>query len=139
MEACDGDLVEAIADLELHVPNELMARAHRARGQRAWRARFNWEAPKLGACHALDLPFDFGTLDVAGWRDFAGAHDPRADELSTRMREAWRSFAATGEPSDAVIGPWPEDQLVGLGTDAAVGADAVARRLDAWLGDASRR
>ena len=92
--ACDGDLVEALADLELHVPNELMARAHRARGQHVWRARFNWEAPNLGACHALDLPFDFGTLDVAGWRDFAGAHDPRADDLSTRMREAWRSFAA---------------------------------------------
>ena len=114
-QACDGDLVEAIADLELHVPNELMARAHRERGQRAWRARFNWEAPNLGACHALDLPFDFGTLDVSGWRDFAGAHDPRADELSTRMRQAWRSFAAFGEPSDAVIGIWPEDHLVGLG------------------------
>ena len=121
LQACDGDLVEALADLELHVPNELMARAHRARGQRVWRARFNWEAPNLGACHALDLPFNFGTLDVAGWRDFAGAHDPRADELSARMRAAWRSFAATGEPADAVIGPWPEDQLVGLGTDATRG------------------
>ena len=33
LHACDGDLVEALADLELHVPNELMARAHRARGQ----------------------------------------------------------------------------------------------------------
>ena len=41
-----------------------------------------------GACHALDLPFTFGTLDVDGWRDFAGAHDPQADALSQRMRTA---------------------------------------------------
>ena len=33
-DACDGDLVEAVADLDLHVPNELLARAHDARGQR---------------------------------------------------------------------------------------------------------
>ncbi len=136
LQACNGDLVEAIADLDLHVPNELMAHAHRARGQPAWRARFNWEAPNLGACHALDLPFDFGTLDVAGWRDFAGAHHQSADDLSARMRQAWCSFATTGEPSDAVIGAWPQDQLVGLGPDATVGADAVERRLAAWLGEA---
>jgi para-nitrobenzyl esterase len=135
LQACDGDLVEAIADLELHVPNELMARAHRARGHRVWRARFNWEAPNLGACHALDLPFDFGTLDVSGWREFAGAHDPRADQLSARMREAWRSFAVAGEPSDTVIGPWPQDQLVGLGSDGTVGPDAVEHRLGVWLRD----
>ena len=34
LDACGGDLVEAVADLELHVPNELLARAHEARGQR---------------------------------------------------------------------------------------------------------
>jgi hypothetical protein len=29
---------------------------------------------------------------------------------------------------------WPDDQLVGLGADAAIGPDAVEGRLDAWLG-----
>ncbi len=71
--ACDGDLVEAVADLELHVPNELLARAHRARGNPVYRYRFNWEAPVRRACHTLDLPFTFGTLDVSTWREFAGA------------------------------------------------------------------
>ena len=32
--ACGGDLVEAVADLELHVPNELLARGARGAGQR---------------------------------------------------------------------------------------------------------
>ena len=95
LEACGGDLVEAVADLELHLPNELLARAHRARGNPVYRYRFNWEAPVRRACHALDLPFTFGTLDVSDWREFAGAQgDERADALSTRMQEAWTSFAA---------------------------------------------
>jgi para-nitrobenzyl esterase len=137
LRACGGDLVEAVADLDLHLPNELMARAHRARGNRVWRYRFTWEAPVRGACHALDLPFTFGTLDVAGWRDFAGAHDPRADDLSTRMRRAWAAFATGAEPVDAVVGRWPEPELVHLGADATLGDDAVARRVGVWLGEST--
>ena len=51
------------------------------------------------ACHALDLPFTFGALDVSTWREFAGAVGERsapADALSVRMQQAWTSFAATG-------------------------------------------
>jgi para-nitrobenzyl esterase len=135
LRACNGDLVEAVADLDLHLPNELMARAHRERGNRVWRYRFTWEAPGRGACHALDLPFTFGTLDVAGWRDFAGAHDERADALSDRLRSAWTSFARSGEPADDAVGLWPDDTLVHLGADATTGDDAVARRTRVWLGD----
>ncbi len=138
-DACGGDLVEAVADLELHLPNELLARAHRAHGNAVYRYRFNWEAPVRRACHALDLPFTFGTLDVAGWREFAGADGTRAadaDALSSRVQEAWTSFAADGAPRDTTIGPWPEDVVVGLGIDAPIGDDDVARRIRIWLGEA---
>ncbi|MDQ1432696.1 MAG: para-nitrobenzyl esterase, partial [Actinomycetota bacterium] len=135
LDACGGDLVEAVADLELHLPNELLARAHRARGHDVFRYRFNWEAPVRRACHALDLPFTFGTLDVSTWREFAGADDPRADVLSARMQQAWTSFAADGAPRDDTIGGWPEGELVGLGIDAPVGDDAVADRVRVWLGE----
>jgi para-nitrobenzyl esterase len=100
-----------------------------------FRSRFNWEAPVRRACHALDLPFTFGTLDVSTWREFAGADDPRADVLSTRMQQAWTSFAADGAPRDDTIGGWPEGELVGLGIDAPVGDDAVADRVRVWLGE----
>src|SRR5262245_1173219 len=134
---CNGDLVEAVADLDLHVPNELLARAHEARGHPVWRYRFAWEAPRLGACHALDLPFTFGSFDVAGWREWAGATEPRADELSRRMQSAWTSFAGEGSPSDDELGPWPRGSLVQLGVaPAATTRDAVARRVDVWLGEA---
>jgi para-nitrobenzyl esterase len=140
LRACDGDLVEAVADLDVHVPNELMARAHEQHGHPVWRYRFDWQAPVRGSCHALDLPFTFGTLDVDGWRDFAGAHDARADALSLRMRTAWTSFARTGHPDDDVVGPWPQRAVVRLDGDVSGGSsgvDAVAQRIGVWLGDGS--
>jgi para-nitrobenzyl esterase len=139
LRACDGDVVEAVADLDLHVPNELLARAHEARGNAVWRYRFTWEAPVRRACHALDIPFTFGTLDVDGWRDFAGADDASADALSDRMQTAWTSFASAGTPVDDVIGAWPANTLVHLGRAATSGDDPVARRVRAWLGEGSHR
>jgi para-nitrobenzyl esterase len=135
------DMVEAVADLELHVPNELLARAHEARRNPVFRYRFTWEAPERRACHALDLPFTFGTLDVETWRDFAGAagaRSPAADALSARMQEAWTSFAATGVPADPVAGPWPPDRSmpVHLGPAEPTNVDdVVARRVAIWLGE----
>ena len=125
-----GDLVESVADLELHVPNEVLARAHEARGNPVFRYRFTWEAPVKRACHALDLPFTFGTLDVSTWRDFAGAQGANAaaaDSLSGRMRAAWAAFAATGAP-------WSTNELVQLGRDDTTGPDAVSERVDLWIG-----
>jgi para-nitrobenzyl esterase len=136
------DLVESIADVELHVPNEMLARGHEARGNRVHRYRFTWEAPVRRACHALDLPFTFGTLDVGAWREFSGADGERAaaaDALSSRMQEAWTTFAATGTPTDAVAGDWPADRSVHvpLGADPASATDdAVSRRTAIWLGEA---
>ena len=129
-----GDLVESVADLELHVPNELLARAHEARGNPVYRYRFTWEAPVKRACHALDLPFTFGTLDVSTWREFAGAQGTdraAADALSARMRDAWAAFAATGAP-------WTTTELVELGREDSTGPDAVSERVDLWIGDSAR-
>ena len=48
------------------------------------------------------------------------------------MQQAWSSFAADGSPRD-----WPEGELVGLGTDATIGDDAISDRLRVWLGEGS--
>lgn len=133
------DLVESIADVELHVPNELLARRHAARGNPVYRYRFTWEAPDRRACHALDLPFTFGTLDVGAWREFAGADGVRAaaaDALSARMREAWTSFAATGTPRDSLVGAWSTAGRTCLGPEPPDAFhDTVAHRTEIWLGD----
>lgn len=128
--ACDGDLVAAVADVDLHLPNALLARRHAAP---VYPCRFTWAAPGRGACHALDLPFTFGTLDVAEWRTFAGAHDPAADTLSHRMRSAWAAFAHQARPACEPVGPWPAGELVQLGRDIVVGDDRIAARMGEWL------
>ncbi|HLM19017.1 MAG TPA: carboxylesterase family protein [Acidimicrobiia bacterium] len=136
--AAGHDMVEGVADLELHVPNEQLARGHALRGNAVYRYRFTWEAPVRRACHAMDLPFTFGTFDVSSWREFSGATGERAaaaEALSARMREAWTSFAATGTPSDAVVGPWSTVGRVCLGESEDM-HDTVSHRTEIWLGDA---
>jgi para-nitrobenzyl esterase len=121
------------------VPNELLARGHEARGNAVYRYRFEWEAPEKRACHAMDLPFTFGTFDVSTWCEFSGATGPRraaADALSTQMREAWTSFAATGTPSDSVVGAWPAPGRTCLGSEEPQQFhDTIAHRTGIWLGD----
>ena len=52
----------------------------------------------LGACHALELGFVFGTHGEPGMADFSGS-GPAADALSERMMDAWLAFAKSGDPS----------------------------------------
>jgi para-nitrobenzyl esterase len=71
---------------------------------------FSWESPWKGglarSCHALDLPFTFGTLDAPGMPAFAGEGDA-ARTLSDRLMDAWVAFARCGDPGHEGIGDWP--------------------------------
>lgn len=60
----------------------------------------------LGACHALELPFVFGTLDAPTQERFAG-RGPDVERLSVNMMGAWLAFARSGNPGHEGIGPWP--------------------------------
>jgi para-nitrobenzyl esterase len=67
---------------------------------------FTWKSPIqggiLGACHALDVGFVFGTHN----NNFCGS-GPAADTLSKNMQDAWIAFARTGDPSSEGTGSWP--------------------------------
>ena len=138
--ACDGDLADAVADTDLHVPAQLLADRHARRGLAVWRYRFDWDAPGLGAAHATDLPFHFGTLDVADWRATLGATGGRAtdaDRLSGAMRAAWASFCHTGTPACEPVGRWPPHdpthrRATLLGAPVAVADDVGGAHLRAW-------
>ncbi len=87
-----------------------------ARGERAgspgevFAYHFDWASPvmdgALGSCHALEVPFVFGTLDQPVVRDFAGA-SPEARRLSECMQEAWAALARDADPSTPTLGAWP--------------------------------
>lgn len=59
---------------------------------------FAWPSllPGLGACHALELGFVFGTGEVPESVKLAGVGAPQ--ELCDAMHSAWVRFAATGDP-----------------------------------------
>jgi para-nitrobenzyl esterase len=91
---------------------------------------FTWESPilggVLGSCHALEIPFVFGSVTNPAVQTFAGGGD-EALALSSVMRRSWASFARTGVPEldlpgegpvpwerwdrsrrpTTVLGPWP--------------------------------
>ena len=71
---------------------------------------YTWESPGfggiLGACHAIEIAFVFGCLDLPGGENFVGK-GPDAERLADRTMDAWLAFAKSGDPSHAGIGAWP--------------------------------
>ena len=61
--------------------------------------------PLMGAFHAAELPYVFGTVGVFSWVGVAGQTDT---ELSTTIRGYWTRFAATGDPNGGSAQDWPE-------------------------------
>jgi para-nitrobenzyl esterase len=80
------------------------AEAHAAHQPHTYSYLFTHPSPAmhgaLGACHALEIPFVFGTLDSPGMNRFAGS-GPEVEALSAEMMDAWLAFARNGEA------PWP--------------------------------
>lgn len=105
------DLFEAIGtDLVFRAPLLRMASAHTGHGGRCFVYRFDWESPfaqgVLGACHALELPFVFGTLDNPVVAMFSGS-GPEAERVAAEVQASWVAFASSGDPSNELAGEWP--------------------------------
>jgi para-nitrobenzyl esterase len=97
-------------DGEMWLPAVEIAERHGDAGPATFMYRFDWPAAPpnahLGACHAIDIPFTFGTFDREGWDRFVG-FDGDADRLGHALREAWIAFASSGDPSTPLLGRWP--------------------------------
>ncbi|HEY5272383.1 MAG TPA: carboxylesterase family protein [Acidimicrobiales bacterium] len=105
------DLFEAIGtDLVFRIPTLRLLAAHERFGGRAFCYRFDQESPfaqgALGACHALELPFVFGTLNNPIVAFFSGTGEA-ATAISEEMQGAWSDFARTGRPARS-YDEWPE-------------------------------
>jgi para-nitrobenzyl esterase len=93
-------------DKGFRIPAIHLAESHSRRNQPTYMYLFTWVSPfkdgALGACHALELGFLFGTR--VG--DFSGS-GPDADALERNIQDAWLAFARTGDPSCEGLGKWP--------------------------------
>jgi para-nitrobenzyl esterase len=94
LRAIEGDLIFRMAGVRL-------AEANTRAGNPVYAYLFNYVSPALrgalGACHALDLPFVFGTYDTPTQERFAGT-GPAVQALSASMMGAWLSFARLDAP-----------------------------------------
>jgi len=89
---------------------------------------FTWSSPfmegRLGSCHALEVPFVFGTLAHPMLARFVGS-GPIADVLAEHIQDAWITFAHTRCPGHSSLGDWPgyerrERATMVLGADSHV-------------------
>ncbi|MBK5224273.1 MAG: carboxylesterase family protein [Acidimicrobiia bacterium] len=105
------DIVDAVTTASRHrTPTLRVAEAQRAHQPATFVYQFDWESParggSLGACHALEIPFVFGTIGRNGDDRMSGSGDD-ALRLSAQMMDAWIDFIRSGDPSHPGIGPWP--------------------------------
>jgi para-nitrobenzyl esterase len=132
----DAAWTGVLTDSVMRLPAMQVADAHAGAAAATFSYLFTWEAPGLGAFHAIDLPFTFGTFDVDGWGDFVGA-DADARRLSGTIRGAWARFAGSGDPSTPGLGRWPrytaEDRMtMVLGRESGPVADPHGPNRDLW-------
>ena len=93
-------------DRVFRIPAIRLAEAQQQHNQPAYNYLFTWRSPlfggALGACHALELGFLFGTYE----ENFSGK-GPAADALAKNIQDAWLAFAHNGDPSCESLGKWP--------------------------------
>lgn len=91
-------------------PAHRLARAHGRHRAETFVYRFDWASPALegalGACHALEIPFVFGTHAHERLVPLVGS-GMSVDSLSETMQAAWLAFARCGDPSHDGLGDWP--------------------------------
>jgi para-nitrobenzyl esterase len=97
------------SDAIFRIPNIRFVEAHQDRLPATFMYLFSYESPALRgtlrACHGLDLPFVFGTLDARGHDRLVGS-EPCVHALSEKMMDAWTAFAHRGDPSHPALGDW---------------------------------
>ena len=130
------------------------------RGSGLYGYRFDWDeeptvlfadfSKLLGAAHALEIPFVFGTLDLGRGNRFLWDEEriPARDALSDAMMSYWAHFAYTGDPArgrSGTLAKWhawdgsgpraprslvfdtPEDGGIRMSSDRITGESLLAR------------
>jgi para-nitrobenzyl esterase len=106
--ASPSDILAAVqTDWWCRMPALRLAEARASRAASTYMYEFAWPSPAagglMGACHALEIPFVFDTLDKGANQmlgPFLGPTPPQP--LAEAMHRAWVAFATSGDPG------WPK-------------------------------
>lgn len=115
-------------DIGFRLPTLWIAEGHSAVAP-VWLYRFDHAAPflrliRLGATHATELPYLWGTLT-------SGPSDPTfrlggrrvAEVISTRLQARWTAFAHGDDPNAPDVAPWPAYRVEGAPARATLVID----------------
>lgn len=109
-DASPGDIAMAVStDHMFRIPMIRMAEARERHDSTTWVYEFDWKSRSmdgaLGSCHALEIPFAYGTLGAKGTDAFLGTDD-LPHELGDTMHKAWTAFIRSGSPVTAELAGW---------------------------------
>jgi para-nitrobenzyl esterase len=134
--ATPGELMIAVAsDWFFRIPALRLAEARAAAPATTHVYEFAWPSPqfegRLGACHALEIPFVFDTLAAPGSEALCGSAAPQ--ELADVVHRAWVDFVTKGDPG------WPPYDLADrpvqvFGTLTSVTPDPRGAQRQVWEG-----
>ncbi len=128
----------ASGDELFRIPALRLLDAQAQHNDQTWCYLFDWKSPMLdgalGSCHALDIPFVFGTQDIAP--EFAG-QGVAANALAEFTMDTWLAFAKTGNPATEQMPAWPQwnpstRQTVILGESVRIQPNHRAQETTAW-------
>lgn len=98
-------------DVGFRMPATRMAEALSDRGVPVWMYLATVQSPefdgRMGASHAIELPFVFDTLTAARAPELVG-DDPANSALADTTQELWVAFAKDGAPTAAGSPQWPQ-------------------------------
>ncbi|MDF0528451.1 carboxylesterase family protein [Tsukamurella sp. 8F] len=102
-DATAEQMVETVySDATFRMPSVLLAEANTAAGGASYLFEIQWATEVYGACHSIDVPLAFGTLDSPTGILFFGENPPHAiHAVSRELLQAWIRFCTTGDPG------WP--------------------------------
>ncbi|MCX5384676.1 carboxylesterase/lipase family protein [Streptomyces sp. NBC_00083] len=102
------ELLETVySDATFRMPSLLLAEANAAAGGNSFLFELHLSSPTIGgACHSLDVPLAFGTMDSPTGKQLLGDEPtPEAVEVSRELQQGWVRFVATGNPGWAAYDP----------------------------------
>jgi para-nitrobenzyl esterase len=101
--------LDLVGEVAFRIPMIRLAEAQ-ANHAPVWMYRFDWASTafggKLGAAHALELPFVWNVVDTPAGQMLLGG-DTSAQPLASTMQAAWAAFIRGAPPSAEGLPRWP--------------------------------
>ena len=108
--------VDLVGELVFRIPAIRLAEAQAAHATPVYMYRFDWQSPafggRLGAAHALEMPFVWNRLDLPMSPILLGPDVAALQPLATAMHTSWVHFLRTGDPNGGGLPRWPRYEAV---------------------------